>query len=201
MTITSLTRAIRALALLSALSASSASSLAAQGGRPPERALPLDGPRKAEFTATRATWMSLDVSPDGRTIVFDLLGDLYTVPIAGGAATRLTEGMAFDGQPRYSPDGKSILFVSDRSGYENLWLIDADGKNPRALTKDTKAQFVSPEWTPDGDYIVVSKNMTGVLGSQYDLQLIHRNGGAGLKLTGQQQGAGSAGGPGQGPPP
>ena len=150
--------------------------------------LPLEAARSIGFSTDEGTWMSLDVSPDGRTIVFDLVGDLYTMPVGGGAATRITEGMAFDGQPRFSPDGKSILFVSDRSGYENLWLVDADGKNPRALTKDTKAQYISPEWTPDGDYIVVSKNMTGVLGSTYDLQLIHRNGGAGIKLTGQPQG-------------
>ncbi|HEX6057604.1 MAG TPA: amidohydrolase family protein [Gemmatimonadaceae bacterium] len=166
--------------------------------------LPLEAARSIGFSTDEGTWMSLDVSPDGRTIVFDLVGDLYTMPIGGGAATRITEGMAFDGQPRFSPDGTSILFVSDRSGYENLWLVDADGTNPRALTKDTKAQYISPEWTPDGDYIVVSKNMTGVLGSTYDLQLIHRNGGGGIKLTGQPQGGGAGGaggGPGQGPPP
>ena len=52
--------------------------------------------------------MNVDVSPDGRTIVFDLLGDLYMMPIAGsghGLATRLTSGPAFDMQPRFSPDG------------------------------------------------------------------------------------------------
>ena len=73
--------------------------------------------------------MSLDVSPDGRTLVFDLLGDLYTLPIGGGSATRITSGSGFDGQPRFSPDGRSIVFVSDRSGGENLWLVDPDGRN------------------------------------------------------------------------
>ena len=99
--ITSITRA---LCLLALLSVSIASSLLAQGGKPPEKPLPLETTRKAEFTTTHASWMSLDVSPDGKTIVFDLLGDLYTLPIAGGKATRLTSGPAFDAQPRYSPD-------------------------------------------------------------------------------------------------
>jgi hypothetical protein len=80
-----------------------------QGGPPngngKKAPLPLEAKRKATFTATEGTWISLDVSPDGQTIVFDLLGDLYTMPITGGKATRITEGMAFDAQPRFSPDG------------------------------------------------------------------------------------------------
>jgi len=85
-----------------------------------EKPLPLAAPRKATFTATEGTWMSVDVSPDGQTIIFDLLGDLYTLPITGGKATRITEGMAFDAQPRFSPDGESVVFVSDRSGGDNV---------------------------------------------------------------------------------
>ncbi|MGH7504487.1 MAG: TolB family protein, partial [Longimicrobiales bacterium] len=83
--------------------------------------LPLEPERRISYTANEGTWLSIDVSPDGRTIVFDLLGDLYTLPIEGGSATRLTSGMAFDGQPRYSPDGTKVLYVSDASGGDNLW--------------------------------------------------------------------------------
>ena len=161
--------------------------------------LPLKPTRTISFTTDEGTWLSLDVSPDGRTIVFDLVGDLYTLPLAGGQATRITDGMAFDAQPRFSPDGKTIVFVSDRSGAENLWLADADGSNARALTKGDKAQFISPEWTPDGQYIVVSRNSTGVLGSTYDLYLYHRDGGQGLKLTGGDARPGAP--PEPGPPP
>src|SRR5262249_7026373 len=83
--------------------------------------------RHVTFDTSEGTWMSVDVSPDARTIVFDMLGDLYTMPIGGGAATALTKGPAFDYHPRYSPDGKTIAFTSDENGMENLWLIDADG--------------------------------------------------------------------------
>src|ERR1044071_7677540 len=68
-----------------------------------------------KLTVDEGTWISLDVSPDGRTIVFDLLGDLYTLPIAGGTATRITSGPAWDVTPRFSPDGSRIVFASDRS--------------------------------------------------------------------------------------
>src|SRR5919199_1181447 len=161
----------------------------------PNSDLPIIPTRQASFTTDEGTWMSLDVSPDGRTVVFDLVGDLYTVPITGGRATRVTSGMGFDGQPRFAPDGKSIVFVSDRSGYENLWLVDSDGRNPRALTKDKDAQYISPAWTPDGKYLVVSRTKTGILGSSYDLVLINKDGGTGLQLTGPGTGAPQSGPP------
>ncbi|MFN8570779.1 MAG: amidohydrolase family protein [Gemmatimonadaceae bacterium] len=147
--------------------------------------LPLSPTRRLQFTATEGTWMSVDVSPDGRTIVFDLLGDLYTVPMAGGAATRITNGLSFDAQPRFSPNGKQIVFVSDRGGADNLWIADADGQNARAITKDERHTFISPEWTPDGAYLIVSKS-TDVVNRprNYQLMLYHRDGGQGVQLTG-----------------
>ncbi|HUF30907.1 MAG TPA: amidohydrolase family protein, partial [Gemmatimonadaceae bacterium] len=116
---------------------------------------------------------------------------------AGGKATRITEGMAFDGQPRYSPDGSRIVFVSDRSGSDNLWVMDADGKNARAITKMEKRQFVSPEWTPDGKYIVVSRN-NSMFAPLYDLYLYHVDGGSGIKMTGAPSGGSAPAA--QGPP-
>lgn len=111
-----------------------------------EDGLPLEPARRLTYTATEGSWMSLDVSPDGESIVFDLLGDLYTVPIQGGRATRLTSGLAFDGQPRFSPDGMRIVFTSDRDGGENLWILSLDLSDTVQVTEGKNYRFQSPEW-------------------------------------------------------
>src|SRR5262249_31754779 len=97
--------------------------------------LPLITTRTLKFTTDEASWISLDVSPHGQPIVFDILGDLYTIAIAGGKATRITSGMGWDQQPRYSPDGSQIVFVSDRNGAKNVWIANADGTRPHIITK------------------------------------------------------------------
>jgi len=121
--------------------------------------LPLIPTRTLSFTTDEGTWISLDLSPDGRTIVFELLGDLYTLPSEGGEATRITSGQAYDMQPRYSPDGGRIVFVSDRNGSENLWIADADGGNAEALTEDERENYMSPMWTADGRYVIANKGI------------------------------------------
>jgi Tol biopolymer transport system component len=141
------------------------------------KGLPLKPQRSIRFTTNEASWTSLDVSPDGRTVVFDLMGDLYTVPITGGQATQLTKGIAFDTHPRYSPDGKKVLFTSDRSGSENLWWIDVEKKDTLQVTKDHDQNFPSAAWTPDGNYIVYSKGKLNV-----QLYMVHKNGGGGVQL-------------------
>ncbi|MEK7403293.1 MAG: amidohydrolase family protein [Gemmatimonadota bacterium] len=146
------------------------------------RGLPLAATRAARFTTSEGTWMSLDVSPDGRTIVFDMLGDLYTIPAAGGAATRLTSGLPHDMQPRFSPDGRRIAFVSDKSGDDNLWVINADGSGARQISKGIADAFRSPEWTPEGQYIVVSR--AAPLAGLEKLWLYHIDGGTGLEMVG-----------------
>ncbi|MDX1421278.1 MAG: hypothetical protein R3181_15035, partial [Rubricoccaceae bacterium] len=104
--------------------------------------------RTVQFTTTEGTWMNLDVSPDGREIVFDLLGDLYLLPTEGGAARRITEGPAFDIQPRFSPDGTRIAFTSDRAGGDNLWVMDRDGSNAQQVTEEDFRLVNGPAWTP-----------------------------------------------------
>src|SRR5437899_496128 len=108
----------------------------ARGDSTPGKSAPDLGPmRTIEFDTDQGTWMNLDVSPDGRTILFDLLGDVYTMPIGGGTASLLLGGRSWDQMPRWSPDGKRIAFVSDRDGgYVELWVADADGKNMRQLS-------------------------------------------------------------------
>src|SRR2546426_5868676 len=119
--------------------------------------------RDIDFTTTEGTWMSADLSPDGSWIAFDLLGHIYTVPAAGGEATVLTQnsGVALNFQPRISPDGKSIAFISDRRGQYNLWIMNADGSNQRPVFTDLNATALEPAWTPDGNYIVVRKGGRG----------------------------------------
>jgi len=123
--------------------------------------LPLKPTRILNFTTDEGTWISTDVSPDGQTLVFDLLGDLYVLPIEGGVAKALSRGMAFDTQPRFSPDGRHIVFVSDRDGSENVWIMKTDGSGAAPLTSGKETVFISPEWTPDGDAIITAK--TGVV--------------------------------------
>lgn len=143
--------------------------------------LPLKPDRKIEFTTDEGTWLSLDVSPDGKTIVFELLGDLYTLPIAGGVATRITSGMAFDSQPKFSPDGKWITFLSDREGSENIFIARPDGSDVKQISKDPNNEFASPNWSPDGQYIFVSK--TGSSLNTYELWMYHVQGGTGVQIT------------------
>src|SRR6185295_2057475 len=138
-------------------------------------------------------WISIDVSPDGRTLVFDLLGDLYTMPITGGEATQLTHGLAFDGQPRFSPDGKSIVFTSDRDGGDNMFTMDLASKRVKQITRGKMNVYRSPEWTPDGTYLIVSRG--GFSQAIPKLWMYHKDGGGGVQLirdpapgTGPQQG-------------
>ena len=146
---------------------------------PMQEGLPLRPTRTLSFTTRVGHWMSVDVSPDGQTLVLDLLGDLYTLPIGGGTATPLTRGMAFDAQPRWSPDGKRIAFVSDRDGGWNLYTMSVDTRDTVQLTRGKSNAFESPEWTPDGQYLVVTRNTK--------LHLYHVSGGSGQQLIREPQ--------------
>src|SRR5690606_38841887 len=106
------------------------------------------------------TWMNLDVSPDGRTIVFDLLGDIYIIPVSGGKATALRSGMPYEVQPRFSPDGSKISFTSDAGGGDNIWIMDADGSDARQLTKENFRLLNNSAWTADGNSIIARKHFT-----------------------------------------
>lgn len=108
------------------------------------------------FTTSEGTWLSVDVSPDGRTLVFDLLGDLFLLPVEGGQAHALRQGPAFDAQPRFSPDGQSLAFVSDEDGAENLWVMPVAGGPGRRLSSLRLGTMFSPAWTPDGSALLVS---------------------------------------------
>src|SRR5688572_17012866 len=110
-------------------------------------------PLTLKYTVDEGTWMSIDVSPDGKTLIFDLLGDLYTLPITGGKATRFTSGTRWDATPRFSPDGKRILFGSDQSGSDQLWTIPVEGGTPTQITQEGQYQYMQPSWDPSGEFV------------------------------------------------
>ena len=137
-----------------------------------------------KLDVTEGSWMSLDVSPDGKEIVFDLMGDLYVLPITGGEARNIASGISWDMQPKYSPDGKQIAFTSDRGGGDNIWVMDRDGSNPKAVSSESFRLLSQPDWTPDGQFIVGRKHFTSgrSLGAG-EMWLYHRSGGNGVQLT------------------
>ena len=139
--------------------------------------LPLKPERKISFNTQEGTWVSVDVSPDGKDIVFDMMGNLYRIPITGGKAENLTSGMAYDVHPRYSPDGKSLAFISDKNGADNLWTMDLATKEMTAITEDKDQNYFSADWTIDGDYIVAAKGRRNI-----KLHLYHKEGGGGVEL-------------------
>jgi imidazolonepropionase-like amidohydrolase/Tol biopolymer transport system component len=154
-----------------------------------EEGLPLKPGGKIEFTTDEGTWMSVDLSPDGQTVVFDLLGDIYTIPASGGEAKLISGGMAFESQPRFSPDGKRVVFVSDRSGAENLWTMNPDGTSPKAVSEGNEQSFASPEWTPDSQFIIASR-AAGLRANT--LYVYPREGGSGFELDKKDAPAGAA---------
>ena len=146
----------------------------------PFKDLPLKPTREVAFTTSEGTWMSVDISPDGQTIAFDLLGDIYTMPAAGGQAIPVTKGIAYETHPRFSPDGKKILFTSDRTGSDNLWYIDMEKKDTVQLTRERTEDFPAAVWTPDGEYVIAAKGRRVP-----KLWMYHKDGGGGIQLIDQ----------------
>jgi len=159
--------------------------LPAQAAPAPDSAWDVTKPRgqtrEIDFTTREGTWTSLDVSPDGAWIVFDLLGHIYRVPIAGGQADCLTQesGIAVNIHPRISPDGTSIAFISDRKGQMNVWVMDHDGKNPKPVALNSESEYRWTTWTADGRFIVALKRASGnaAYGTPASLLMFNRAGG------------------------
>ncbi len=150
--------------------------------------------KELEFTTNEGTWMSSDVSPDGKSIVFDLLGDIYLLPVTGGEAKVLRSGFPYEVQPRFSPDGKKISFTSDAGGGDNIWTMNSDGSNAKQITKENFRLLNNAVWTPDGQYLVARKHFSSTrsMGAG-EMWMYHISGGEGLQLTkkkNEQQDAG-----------
>lgn len=132
----------------------------------------------------QTTWSNVTVSADGKTLVFDMLGDIYSVPIQGGEATALTSDIAWNYQPRFSPDGSKIAFVSDRAGGDNLWIMNADGSKPHAVTDEAEHLVHNPAWSPNGQHLVGRKGYYSTRSiSAGEIWMFHHGGGNGVNLV------------------
>nr|WP_288933266.1 amidohydrolase family protein [uncultured Allomuricauda sp.] len=140
--------------------------------------------KEHQFSTDEGTWMNLDVSPDGKTIVFDLMGDIYSMPITGGKATALRTGIPFEVQPHFSPNGKKIAFTSDAGGGDNIWVMNVDGSDAKQVTKEKFRLLNNSYWMPDGNYLVARKHFTSgrSLGAG-EIWQYHITGGSGIQLT------------------
>ncbi|MEO0899190.1 MAG: amidohydrolase family protein [Bacteroidota bacterium] len=140
--------------------------------------------KEVKINTTEGTWMNLDVSPDGSMVVFDILGDIYIMPISGGKAKVLRSGLAWEVQPRFSPDGKKIAFTSDAGGGDNIWIMNADGSEANQVSKESFRLLNNPAWMPDGQYIIARKHFTSTrsLGAG-EMWMYHISGGKGVQLT------------------
>ena len=140
--------------------------------------------KELSLSVDEGTWMNLDVSPDGSKLVFDLLGDIYIMPATGGKATALRSGLAFEVQPRFSPDGKRISFTSDAGGGDNIWIMNVDGTDARQVTKEDFRLLNNAVWTADGEYLIARKHFTSQrsLGAG-EMWMYHKTGGSGLQIT------------------
>ncbi|MFT4851445.1 MAG: Tol biopolymer transport system component, partial [Sediminicola sp.] len=136
------------------------------------------------FSTDEGTWMNLDVSPDGQTLVFDMLGDIYSMPINGGKAKVLRKGIPFEVQPRFSPNGSKISFTSDAGGGDNIWIMNADGTEAKQVSKEKFRLLNNAVWTPDGNSLIARKHFTSgrSLGAG-EIWQYHITGGSGLQLT------------------
>ncbi len=140
--------------------------------------------RQVPIRTDEGTWMDVDVSRDGRTIAFTLLGDIYTMPIEGGTPRRIAEGLAWEVQPRFSPDGRRIAFTSDRGGGDNIWVMNVDGSDKRQVTKEDFRLLNQASWSPDGEYIVAKKHFTTQRSAGTgEVWIYHVSGGGGVKLV------------------
>jgi Tol biopolymer transport system component len=139
-------------------------------------------PTTFDVTVHEGTSMSVGVSPDGRTLAIDLQGSIWTVPSAGGAATRITDIYNDARQPTWSPDGKWITFFAYRDGGYDIWAVAPDGTNQHKVTWGAYDDR-EPIWSHDGTRIAFSSDRGDPLGSDYNIWTLDMRSGELRQLT------------------
>jgi len=111
-------------------------------------------------TVNEGTAFSFALSPDHKSIVMDLQGTLFVLPVTGGHARAITDDLYDAREPSWSADGRSIAFQSSRSGHWQIWTVGADGSQPHELTTGIH-EGREPSWSPDGSHIAFVSDRSG----------------------------------------
>ena len=143
---------------------------------------PAPPPAYIDVTVHEGTSMSVAVAPDGRTLAVDLQGSIWTIPAAGGTATRITDIYNDARQPTFSPDGKWITFFAYRDGGYDIWAVAPDGTNQHKLTWGPFDDR-EPIWSHDGTRVAFSSDRGSALGSDYNIWTLDVRSGALEQVT------------------
>lgn len=128
--------------------------------------------RQVSFKTREGTFLSVDVAPDGTRVAFDLLGDIYLLPIHGGTAEAITRGPAWDQAPLFSIDGTSIYFISDRSGAKNIWEREIGSPASRQVTRSKSDVMGVLNWTNDRRRIIAARGNMEIANAEVSLYTV-----------------------------
>ncbi len=123
-----------------------------------------------------------DISPDGKTVAFSYLGDIWLVDAKGGSARHLTMHEKHDINPIFSPDGKKIAFSSNRHGNYDVFVIPVQGGRPTRLTFDS-AEDHPTGWAPDGSHVLFASNRSADFPARAELYEVPAAGGLARQLS------------------
>lgn len=134
------------------------------------------------FETDEGTFMNVDTSPDGTNLAFDLLGDLYLLPIGGGTPKPVTSGSAWDEAPLFSTDGSELYFISDRQGAKNVWRLDLQDRSLRQISTSESDILGALNWTSDRRRIIAARGNADIGNAEVSLYELDPNSGSMAEL-------------------